>query len=48
MSSRYEMVEHWWTAMHNIMMIKNAVKKGFITAEEFAEITGEAYQDGAS
>ena len=44
MSKKYNMVRHWWELWHDKTMIENAVKKGWITAEEYKEITGEDYE----
>lgn len=43
----YEKIKKWygqglWTAT----MVANAVVKGVITAEQYQEITGEAYTEG--
>lgn len=43
-SPNYKKVKDWWDTFHNKAMIRNAVLKGWITAEEYAEITGEQYQ----
>ena len=37
---RYYYVNHYWTKA----MVRNAVVKGWITAEEYKEITGEDYE----
>jgi hypothetical protein len=43
-SEKYEQIKEWfdkgfWTAN----MVKNAVKKGWLTEVEYSEITGEAW-----
>lgn len=45
MSPKYDKVKHYYDAgIWNKAMVRNAVMKGWITAEEYEEITGEAYQ----
>lgn len=44
MSKHYNKVKKWYDmGMWNIEVVKSAVKKGWVTAEEFKEITGEDY-----
>lgn len=44
-SKDFEKIKHWYDeGMWNKSMVKNAVKKGKITAEEYEEITGEKYK----
>lgn len=45
-SKKYGTVLKWWEAFHDTSMIANAVVKGWITAEEYEEITGEPYGEG--
>lgn len=45
-SRKYETVAAWWQRWHDVTMIRNAVIKDWITAEEFEEITGEGYGNG--
>ena len=43
-SKKYEKVKYYYdNGYWNIEMVRNAVVKGWITEEEFAEITGENY-----
>lgn len=43
-SEKYEMVRRFYkTRMWNEIQVKNAVVKGWITEEEFEEITGNDY-----
>ncbi|MBR3278703.1 MAG: XkdX family protein [Lachnospiraceae bacterium] len=44
MSKFYEMAKANYPDKWNISMLRNLVAKGRITAEEFFEITGEAYE----
>ena len=40
----YERIKaHYEAGLWNIQMVRNAVRKGVITAEQFEEITGAAY-----
>lgn len=40
----FERVKYYFEAgLWSIPMVKNAVKKGIITKEQFKEITGETY-----
>lgn len=44
MSKHYARVKKWYDlGMWNLEAVKNAVKRGWITAEEYKEITGENY-----
>ena len=38
-----EKIKKWYPKLWTMEMVKNAVVKGVITAEEFQEITGEEY-----
>ena len=43
-SVRYELVKNYYDAgLWKKKAVKNAVVKGWITADEFEEITGEVY-----
>ncbi len=45
MSKKYNTVKKYYDlGMWTISMVKNAVVKGWITKEEYKEITGEAYK----
>lgn len=45
MSLKFEKVKGYYDAgLWNKAMVKNAVKKGWITAEEYQMITGEPYE----
>ena len=47
MSKHYSKVKKWFDmGMWGIEVVKNAVKKGWITKDEFKEITGEEYDNG--
>ena len=44
MSSKFDKVKRYYDAgLWNRTMVRNAVIKGWITAEEYQIITGEAY-----
>lgn len=44
-SKNFEKIKNWYSRkMWSLEQCKNAVKKGMITAQEFTEITGEAYE----
>ena len=44
MSPKYEKVKRYYNSgLWNKTMVRNAVVKGWITPEQFEEITGEAY-----
>lgn len=46
MSPKFNKVKHYYdTEMWNITMVRNAVVKGWITATEYEEITGEVYAE---
>lgn len=38
-----EKIKKWYPKLWTIDMVKEAVKKGVITADDFKEITGEDY-----
>lgn len=45
-SRKFETVKKWYDkGLWKIEAVRNAVKKDWITADEFKEITGEAYTD---
>lgn len=45
-SRKFETVKKWYDkGLWKIEAVRNAVKKDWITADEFEEITGEAYTD---
>lgn len=45
MSPKYNKVKQYYdSGLWNKMMVHNAVVKGWITAEEYFEITGEVYE----
>jgi hypothetical protein len=54
MSKKYKIVKNWYTSgifdedIVKKKMVRDAVEKGWITKEEYAEITGEKYFDGDS
>lgn len=44
MSKHYNKVKKWYDmGMWGIEAVQNAVKKGWITKEEYREITGDGY-----
>lgn len=44
MSKKYELVKEYYdNGLWNLTRVKNAVVKGWITAEEFKTITGQPY-----
>ena len=44
-SPKYNKVKNYYDkGLWNIEMVRNAVVKGWITEEEFTEITGEPYE----
>lgn len=44
-SPKFELVKHYYDSGEwKKKAVKNAVVKGWITAEEYAEITGEDYE----
>lgn len=45
MSRKFDLVKHYYDAGLWVMeRVKNAVIKGWITEEEYRQITGEGYQ----
>ncbi len=45
MSPKFNKVKGYYdSGLWNLTMVKNAVVKGWITAEEFEQITGEPYE----
>ncbi len=40
----FEKIKRWYPKLWSKAMVKNAVKKGVITKEEFKEITGHDYE----
>lgn len=45
MSKKYELVKEYYdNDLWNLTRVKNAVVKGWITAEEFEMITGQPYE----
>lgn len=45
-SPKFEKVKNYYeTGRWNLEMVRNAVTKGWITAAEFEEITGEPFED---
>lgn len=45
-SKKYEKVlEYYFGGYWKLFQVKNAVKKNWITAEEFEEITGQPYEE---
>lgn len=45
MSPKFEKVKRYYdSGLWNKVMVKNAVRKGWITAEEYQIITGEPYE----
>lgn len=46
MSDKYNDVAEWYARkMWDIKRVKNAVKKGWITPDEYQQITGEKYAE---
>ncbi len=41
----YEKIKSWYPKLWNKAMVKNAVKKGVLTAEQYKEITWEEYAE---
>ena len=39
----FETIKRLYTKTGNVTLVENAVKKGWITEEQFKEITGEDY-----
>jgi uncharacterized XkdX family phage protein len=45
MSNKYEKVKYYYdNGLWNLEMVKNAVVKGWITSDEYKEITGFDYE----
>ena len=45
-SKKYETVKRYYVeGFWSLKKVRDAVAKGWITAEEFAEITGEPYEE---
>ena len=40
----FETIKRLYTKTGNVALVENAVKKGWITEEQFKEITGKDYQ----
>ena len=40
----FEKIKGWYPKLWNEQKVKNAVKKGIITKDEFKEITGHEYE----
>ena len=40
----FETIKRLYTKTGNVTLVENAVKKGWITEEQFKEITGNNYQ----
>lgn len=38
-----EKIKKWYPKLWTLDMVKNAVEKGVITADDYEEITGEVY-----
>jgi len=46
MSKKYELVKNYYdNGLWNLTRVRNAVIKGWITEEEFKEITGQSYNE---
>ena len=46
MSKKYELVKEYYdNDLWNLARVRNAVVKGWITAEEFEMITGQPYEE---
>jgi len=46
MSKKYELVKNYYdNGLWNLTRVRNAVIKGWITEEEFKEITGQSYDE---
>lgn len=39
----FEKIKRWYPKLWSETMVRNAVKKGVLTQEQFAEITGKDY-----
>ena len=45
-SKKFDLVKNYYdSGLWSIKKVRNAVAKGWITEEEFTEITGEPYED---
>lgn len=44
-SPNFDVVQNWYTIGLSLRKIGDAVKKGWITSEEFKEITGKDYTE---
>lgn len=44
----FEKIKRWYPKLWNEAMVRNAVKKGVITAEQFKEVTGLEYEVNAN
>ena len=45
-SKKFDLVKSYYdSGLWSIKKVRNAVVKGWITAEEFTEITGEPFED---
>ena len=40
----FEKIKRWYPKLWNKAMVKNAVKKGVITPEQYKEIVGKEYK----
>lgn len=40
----FETIKRLYTKTGNMVLVENAVKKGWITPEQYTEITGESYK----
>lgn len=40
----FETIKRLYAKTNNDSLVRNAVKKGWITAEQYKEITGKSYQ----
>ncbi len=40
----FEKIKRWYPKLWSKAMVKNAVKKGVITAEQYKEIVGKDYE----
>ena len=46
LSKKYELVKEYYdNGLWNLTRVRNAVVKGWITAEEFETITGQPYEE---
>lgn len=41
----FERIKYWYPKLWNKTMVRNAVKKGIITAEQYKEIVGKEYEE---